>query len=98
MKRTTNALEILDNLIGRDSKIRQLVTESYLNAEVGQLIYETRTKAGLTPKQLADLIDIEESILTDLEEGDYEGNALVILQKVATVFDKKLKIDLVSSS
>jgi transcriptional regulator with XRE-family HTH domain len=97
MKVTNNALEILEYLVGKDSQMQQMVTESYLNAEVGQLIYETRTKAELTQKQLADMIGIEESILADVEEGDYEGNALIILHKIATFFNKKLKMYLASS-
>ena len=96
MKRTTDALAIINNLIGKDSQIQQKVNESYLKAEVGQLIYDTRNQAGLTEKQLADLIGVDESIIEDLEAGDYEGNAVIMLQKIAVVLKQRIKIELIS--
>lgn len=94
MKRTTDALAIINNLIGKDSQIQQKVNESYLNAEVGQLIYDTRNQAGLTEKQLFDLIGVDESIIEDLEAGDYEGNAVIRLQQIAVVLKQRIKISI----
>lgn len=94
MKRTTDALAIINNLIGKDSQIQQKVNESYLNAEVGQLIYDTRNQAGLTEKQLANLIGVDESIIEDLEAGDYEGNAVIMLQQIAVVLKQRIKISI----
>lgn len=45
---------------------------------------------------LSDLIGVDESIIEDLEAGDYEGNAVIILQKVAVVLKQRIKIELIS--
>lgn len=47
MKKTTEAVEILNNLIAQDQEIQLMVNESYLNAQVGQLIYDARNQVGL---------------------------------------------------
>ncbi len=96
MKKTTDALEIINNLIGQDTQMQQMVIESYLNAEVGQLIYDARNQVGLTQQQLAEMIGVERSIIDDLEAGDYEDNALIMLQKVTVVFKQRIKIELIS--
>lgn len=45
-----------------------MVSEASLNAAVAQLIYETRTKAGLTQQQLADRVGTKQSVITRLED------------------------------
>ena len=96
MTKTTNALDIIDNLIDGDSEMLEMIAEASLNAEIAQLIYEARIKANLTHQQLANLIKTEESVIIDLEEADYEGNALIMLQKIAIALNQRLKLDFVS--
>ena len=83
MAKTTDAIKILDNMIGDDAQMREMLAEASLNAEVGQLIYDARQKAGLTQQQLAELVGTTETLIDDLEEADYEGNSLVMLHKIA---------------
>ncbi|MDB9409204.1 helix-turn-helix domain-containing protein [Microcystis aeruginosa CS-558/01A06] len=45
-------------------------------------MYDSRTKAGLTQQQLADLIHVEKSVIEDLEDADYQDNPLIMLQKI----------------
>ena len=49
------------------------------NAEVAQLIHDHRTAAGLTKKQLAELIGTGYSVISRLEDADYEGHSLSML-------------------
>lgn len=95
MSKTTDAVAIIDSLIGNDEEMQQMVFEASLNAEVGQLVFDTRHQAGLTQEQLANLIGVDISVIVDVEEADYDGNALLILQKVATALNQKLKLDLI---
>ncbi len=95
MSKTTDAVEILNSLISNDAEMQQMVFEASLNAEVGQLVFETRHQAGLTQEQLAGLARVEVSVIADIEEADYEGNALLVLHKVATALNQKVKFDLI---
>lgn len=97
IKKTDDAIAMINNLIAQDSQMQEMIEESYINAEIGQLIYDTRIKEQVTAKELADRIGIQESVILDLEEGDYEGNALIILEKVAKVFYQKIQVQSVSA-
>jgi ribosome-binding protein aMBF1 (putative translation factor) len=95
MAKTTDAMKIIDNLIGDDAQMREMLAEASLNAEVGQLIYDARQKAGLTQQQLAELIGTTQSVIDDLEEADYEENSLIMLHKIAIALKQKLTLNFV---
>ncbi len=79
MAKTTDAIKIIDNLIGDDAQMCQMLALASLNAEVGQFVYNARQQASLTQQQLAELVGTTQSVIDDLEEADYEGNSLIML-------------------
>src|SRR5229473_834795 len=96
-RKTTDALKILDRMMGEDATLRQQADEALVNAEVAQLIYEVRTKAKLTQKQLAELIGTTQSVIARLEDADYGGHSLSMLQRIASALNKRLEIRFVAS-
>lgn len=95
MKRTTDAVEIMEDMIGDDQQLHQMYSEAHINAHVAQLIYDARTEAGLTQTQLANLIGTKSSVIASLEDADYEGHSLTMLNRIASVLKRKVIIDLV---
>ena len=83
MDKTKDAIKIIDKMTRTDPQLEAMVAVSAINAEVAQLIYEARTKAGLTQKQLAELIGTKQPVIARLEDADYEGHSLSMLQKIA---------------
>ena len=59
------------------------------------MIYEARNRAGLTQQHLAALIGTKQSVIARLEDADYEGHSLTILQRIATALHQRLEIHLV---
>jgi ribosome-binding protein aMBF1 (putative translation factor) len=96
MPKTTDAIKIIHQMIADDPTIQEQLALESINAEIAQLIYDSRTKAGLTQQQLADLIHVEQSVIEDLEDADYQDNPLIMLQKIATALNQKVKMSLVS--
>jgi len=94
--KTTDAVKILDRMIGEDSDLRQLANEAVVNAEVAQLIHDVRSKAKLTQKQLAELVGTTQSVIARLEDADYEGHSLSMLQRIAAAVNKRLEVRFVS--
>jgi ribosome-binding protein aMBF1 (putative translation factor) len=94
MKRADDALKILENLTQDNSEMEGMVRESSLNAIVAQLIYEARSKAGLTQQQLAAQIGTQQSVIARLEDADYEGHSLSMLQRIACALNQKVEINL----
>ena len=89
---TRNAIEILERLTGDDPELREMIAEETVNAQVARMIYEARTAAGLTQKQLADLVDTQQSTIARLEDADYEGHSLSMLRRIAEALDQKLEV------
>lgn len=93
-KRTTSdALEILDARYfkGRSRLLRALAGAT-LNAEIAQKIYALRTGAGLTQKQLAKLVGTTDSVISRLEDADYSGHSLKMLQRISAALNRRLEI------
>src|SRR5436189_2456762 len=95
--KTNDDVKILDRMIGEGSRLRQVANEAVINAEVAQLIYDVRSKAKLTQKQLAELVGTTQSVIARLEDADYEGHSLSMLQRIAAAVNKRLKVRFVSA-
>lgn len=92
MPKTKNALKILDRVTGNDPELRQLIDEATVNAHVAQLIYDARTKLKLTQAQLASRVGTTQSVIARLEDSDYNGHSLSMLQRIAAALDKRIDI------
>jgi ribosome-binding protein aMBF1 (putative translation factor) len=90
--KTSDAVEILDRQMGEGPEIRRLLEEARINAAVAQLIYTARTKAGLTQDALAKLVGTKQPVIARLEDADYEGHSLSMLQRIATALDQRIEI------
>jgi len=64
----------------------------HVNAEAAQIIYDLREEAELTQKELADLIGTTQSVISRLEDADYDGHSLSMLIRIATAFNKYVNI------
>jgi ribosome-binding protein aMBF1 (putative translation factor) len=95
MPKTTDALAILKAITPDDPEMADLLKDSFLNAELAQIIYAARTQAGLTQKQLADRIGTQQSVISRLEDADYEGHSLSMLQAIAHALNQRLEVHLV---
>lgn len=89
---TSNALKILEKINQGDSELQEMIREASLNAEVAQLIYDARTQAGLTQQQLADLVGTKQPVIARLEDADYEGHSLSMLQRIAGALNRRVEI------
>ena len=95
MTKTNNAIKILDKMTSSDAELKAIIAEESINAEVAQLIYAARTKAGLTQKQLGELIGTKQPVIARLEDANYEGHSLSMLQKIAHALNQKVVIDMI---
>ena len=59
------------------------------------LIYDMRKEAALTQAQLAEKIGTARSVISQLEDADYEGHSLSMLRRIAGVLNKRVELSLV---
>jgi len=96
-KRTSDAVEILQRRYyeGKPHRIAQL-EQQRADDEIARQIYELREKAGLTQKRLAELVGTTPSVISRLEDSDYEGHSLTMLKRIAAALHKKVEVRFVS--
>jgi ribosome-binding protein aMBF1 (putative translation factor) len=85
-----------ERYIGKNPEKAQAFEEELANADVARKIYNLRTKAGLTQKELAVHVGTTPSVISRLEDADYGGHSLAMLRRIASALDKRLEIRFVS--
>jgi ribosome-binding protein aMBF1 (putative translation factor) len=93
-KAITDAVEIAIRMLGDTPELRAQIEEEKLNLRVAQMIYDARHKARLTQKQLAELIGTKQQVIARLEDADYEGHSLSMLQRIAAALGRRLDLSM----
>jgi|SRR5437762_1720787 len=92
-KLTRDAVEILDRRYYHGNRQRlSALEEARANDAVARKIYELRTKAALTQRQLAKLVGTTASVICLLEDADYEGHSLAMLRRIAAALQQRVEI------
>ncbi|MGA2175862.1 MAG: helix-turn-helix domain-containing protein [Verrucomicrobiota bacterium] len=90
---TSNAVQILHRRYydGKPDRTAQL-EQARAEDELARKIYELREQAGLTQERLAKLIGTTASVISRLEDSDYEGHSLTMLKRIAAAVNKRVEI------
>lgn len=94
-KKNKSAGKILDKKVGKDADLRAMVEQETVNAQVAMLIHDVRVEQGLTQKQLAEKVGTQQPVIARLEDADYEGHSLSMLNRIAEKLGKRLEIRMV---
>jgi DNA-binding XRE family transcriptional regulator len=90
-------LEIIDRRYYRGRPDREAaLAEMEANVAVADKIRALRVKAGLSQRELAKLVGTTASAICRLEDADYEGHSLAMLNRIAAALDKRVEIRFVS--
>ncbi len=90
---TTNAIDILHRRYyeGRPERLAAL-EEARANDSVARKIAALRVQAGLSQRQLAKLVGTTASVICRLENADYEGHSLAMLNRIAAALNQRVEI------
>jgi putative component of toxin-antitoxin plasmid stabilization module/DNA-binding XRE family transcriptional regulator len=91
-KTTTDALKILAHMTGKDPALQRRFEEEAANREVAQSIYQLRQRAGLSQAELARRVGTTQSVISRLEDADYEGHSLALLNRIAAAVEQRVEI------
>jgi transcriptional regulator with XRE-family HTH domain len=92
-EKTSDAVAILHGRFVKDDPDRKAsLQEERVNAEVARLIYDLRKDAGLSQEELAELIGTTQSVISRLEDADYDGHSLTMLTRIAEAMRQKLTV------
>ncbi len=89
----SSAVQFLyDRYVGNDPKQIEAYEREVFNADLARRIFELRTKAGLSQRELAERVGTSASAICRLEDADYEGHSLSVLKRIAEALDKRVEI------
>ena len=92
-RKTSDAVQILRNRYVKDDRQRNASFESErVNVQVARLLYDLRKGAGLTQKDLAELVGTTQSVISRLESVEYQGHSLSMLNRIAEALNHKMSI------
>ncbi len=96
---TTDAVEIMHRRYFEGKpEMLALLEQTRADMEIARKIYALREAAGLTQRQLAKLIGTSNTVISRLEDADYEGHSLAMLNRIATALDKRVEIRFVPAT
>ena len=94
-RKTTDAVEILESFFVDTKQNRKSYDKALKDAEIAAKIYQLREQAEITQTQLAKLIGTTQSVISRLEDADYQGHSLEMLNRIATALHCKLEVNIV---
>lgn len=94
-KTTRNFADVIRAKLAANSELAAAVQEESFNSNIAQQVYDLRTEAGLTQKQLADLIGTRQSVISRIEDANYSGHSLALLKKIAGALKRRLNVEFV---
>lgn len=83
---------LYERYVGDDPKRIVEYEEVALNAEIARKIYDLRTKAGLSQRELAKRAGTSASAICRLEDVGYDGHSLLLLKRIADAVDRRVEI------
>jgi ribosome-binding protein aMBF1 (putative translation factor) len=93
MARSENFAKAIRANLVRDPDLAEAVEVESFNADVAMKVYQARTIAGLTQKQLAERVGTDQSVISRIEDADYNGHSLSLLNRIALALGVKLRVE-----
>lgn len=92
-KATTDAVEILHRryYAGKPQRLAALA-QTRSNDHVARKLTALRIANGLSQRQLAQLIGTTASVICRLEDANYEGHSLAMLNRIAAALNQRVEI------
>ena len=81
----------------RPERVQEL-DEARANNSVARKLTALRLRAGMTQRQLAKLVGTTASAICRLENADYEGHSLAMLNRIAAALDQRVELRFVPVS
>jgi ribosome-binding protein aMBF1 (putative translation factor) len=83
---------LYDRFVGDDPEKIASFEQAIADATVAQSIYDLRTKAGLSQKELAARVGTTASVISRLEDADYEGHSMAMLRRIAAAVGQRVEV------
>ena len=94
-KTTKDAVEILHRrFVEGNPAMQQALHEVRAERRIAEAIIDLRAKLGLSRKKFAVLVGTTASVIRRLEDADYEGSSMSMLERIAAAVAHKVELDI----
>lgn len=83
--------DLRKHLAKNDPEFERHLAEETQRLYIAEEIYKARMKAGLTQAELAALVGTTTSVISRLEDTDYEGHSMSMLKRIASALGKEIE-------
>src|SRR6266403_1496021 len=83
--------DLIEEFVAADPKHQAMLDEETVNFESAQLVYQLRTKAGLTQRELARKVGTTASVICRMEQANYDGS-LAMLRRITAALNQRLEL------
>lgn len=90
--------KLTEKLLKQDPSFAEELDKADQAWDIAFQIHDLREQAGLTQKQLAELVGTKQSNIARIEDADYTGYTLKTLEKVTKALKARLEIKIVPQS
>jgi len=98
MAKTTNFADHIRSKMAANANLAKGIQEAAFNADIAQKVYDLRTAAKLTQKQLAERIGTQQSVISRIEDANYDGHSLTLLKRIADASSKNLRVEFLGTT
>lgn len=87
---------VFEQIVGDDPEkiaaFEQEQDDVLTQMEASQLLYEMRTAAGLSQRELAKRVGTTASVICRMEDADYDGHTLAMLRGIAHALGRRIEL------
>jgi ribosome-binding protein aMBF1 (putative translation factor) len=92
-KKDSAAIRYLVNrYAGNDPKRHAAIAREELNLDIAQQLYDLRTAARLTQRELARRVGTTAPVISRLEDAGYAGHSLSMLRRIAEALGFRIQV------
>lgn len=84
--------EIVEHRARKSATYRKTFGRALREIDLAVLVREMREDAGLTQTELARKVDTTQSVIARLEDAEYTGHSLTMLERIAAVCGVALRL------
>lgn len=84
--------EIVEQRMRKSATYRKIFERTLHQIDLALLVREMREDAGLTQSELARKVGTTQSVIARLEDAEYAGHSLTMLERIATACGVALKL------
>ncbi len=98
MKKTKDFAEAIRGMIARDPELAEVVEREVIDANIGAQIYRARRAAKISQAELAKRVGTTQSVISRIEDADYDGHSLTMLKRIAAALGQELRVEFLEKS